>query len=511
MAYQLTPAALGAMAAIQRTHRLFWPTFAGLLLLQCLPFLLTTTPALLDYPNHLARVYILGHWATDPLLHAYYQPNWAALPNLAFDGLALALNTVLPIYLAGSAGLLIAVLLLATGVVAISAVLYGRPRPFCLVGFLFVFSQPFQWGFINLTLGFGFGLVLWGVAAWLRLGSWTWQRTLAWSVPFALLLFFAHLFAFGSYAVVTFAIELARIKDWRWRALAGQWRAALAWGAQFVLPAAVFLFLSPTPLSVSTTRYGSLLDRFRSLPLAPVRNYSDAVDIVTVLAVGLLVVGGLWTRRLVIAREMRFALAGLALLCVAIPHSLASSESAEIRLPVILMLLLAASGDWRGRARGAMMAGALCLALLFTVRIGVTVQAFAQGDRFVAALKEALAGLPRGVRVASVLVTSPERHRMEAEWQHALCYEVIDKSALVPSIFTFAGQQPLLLGPAWRDRAFPPLHYLSRPNQALAASRFAELEYVVVINQETLKTPLPPELEFVRGGPHFRVYRVAGG
>ena len=58
----------------------FWAAFTTLLLLVCLPFLITDTPALLDYPNHLARVYILGHWASDPFLHAYYQPNWQALP-----------------------------------------------------------------------------------------------------------------------------------------------------------------------------------------------------------------------------------------------------------------------------------------------------------------------------------------------------------------------------------------------------------------------------------------------
>ena len=97
----------------------FWLAFAALLLIQSLPFPVTQTPALLDYPNHLARIFILNSWSQGGFLQQYYQPNWNVLPNLAFDGLGLLLNQVLPIQLAGQVTLLVAVALLATGMVAV--------------------------------------------------------------------------------------------------------------------------------------------------------------------------------------------------------------------------------------------------------------------------------------------------------------------------------------------------------------------------------------------------------
>ena len=483
----------------------FWAAFAALLLVQCLPFLLTVTPPLLDYPNHLARVFILGHWKSDLFLREYYQPSWAPLPNLAFDGIGVVLNMVLPIYLTGRVVLLAAVVLLASGLVALSTVLHGRAKPFCLLGFLFIFSEPFAWGFVNLILGFG--LVLWGVAVWLRLRNRPASFVVAWSVPFAMLLFFVHLFAFASYAVAILCIELTMARS-ATRSPAAQVRAALAWTMQFVVPAAVFLFGSPTPLSSGTTHYGSLLDRLRSLPLAPVRNFNDTLDMLTVVVVAALLGAGLWTRRLQIAQEMRLALVVLALLCLAIPHSISTSETAEIRLPVITLLLLAASGHWLGRRKTPVLAGALLLALLFVTRTVVTMEAFAQGARFVAEMKQALTGVPRGARIASVTVTTPSAYRIAAAWQHSICYEVIDKSALVPSVFAFPGQQPLLLGPKFRDQVFPPVHYVSRPDQVLPASRFAQVDYVVIVNPRALQTELPSNLQLVTTSEQFRVYRV---
>ena len=49
-----------------------------------LPVLLTPIPAMVDYPNHLARMYLLsGNGTADA--NPYYQVVWALYPNLAMD------------------------------------------------------------------------------------------------------------------------------------------------------------------------------------------------------------------------------------------------------------------------------------------------------------------------------------------------------------------------------------------------------------------------------------------
>jgi hypothetical protein len=127
MRHQVSACALALVSA------LIWGGFTALLVLQCLPFFLIRVPPLTDYPNHLARIYILGVGATDRFLSQYYMPAWDLLPNLGFDIPTLLFFRVLPIYAAGKPTLILTILLLSTGVVAVNTALWGRPRLFVLV------------------------------------------------------------------------------------------------------------------------------------------------------------------------------------------------------------------------------------------------------------------------------------------------------------------------------------------------------------------------------------------
>src|SRR2546421_4962719 len=64
---------------------LFVVIAAGMLVL---PFWIVTYPPLLDYPNHLARVFILAH-LHDPAFHfsEYYGSDWGPYPYLTMDSL----------------------------------------------------------------------------------------------------------------------------------------------------------------------------------------------------------------------------------------------------------------------------------------------------------------------------------------------------------------------------------------------------------------------------------------
>src|SRR5215475_13304966 len=56
---------------------------------------------LADYPNHLARLYIQLHIATDPLLSSYYRLFWHFQPNLSLEFLSFALSPLFGIYTLG--------------------------------------------------------------------------------------------------------------------------------------------------------------------------------------------------------------------------------------------------------------------------------------------------------------------------------------------------------------------------------------------------------------------------
>jgi hypothetical protein len=48
------------------------------------PVLLVRIPAMVDYPNRLARMYLLSA-AGSPAANPYYRVEWAIYPNLALD------------------------------------------------------------------------------------------------------------------------------------------------------------------------------------------------------------------------------------------------------------------------------------------------------------------------------------------------------------------------------------------------------------------------------------------
>ncbi|HEX2943335.1 MAG TPA: hypothetical protein VHO91_19940, partial [Rhodopila sp.] len=41
------------------------------------PLLLVDVPPLVDYPNHLARAFVLASWPQDPVLVRFYAPSWS--------------------------------------------------------------------------------------------------------------------------------------------------------------------------------------------------------------------------------------------------------------------------------------------------------------------------------------------------------------------------------------------------------------------------------------------------
>src|SRR5438128_9210751 len=60
--------------------------------------LFTCSPLpLADYPNHLARMYIINSLPHSPTLQRYYEVHWQLIPNLALDLIVPQLARFLPV------------------------------------------------------------------------------------------------------------------------------------------------------------------------------------------------------------------------------------------------------------------------------------------------------------------------------------------------------------------------------------------------------------------------------
>lgn len=133
------------------SRRLSFPQFRWLFitltLLSVIPFWTVVYPVIADYPNHLARWFVLRH-GQDTLYHfvGFYVPAWGPLPYITPDILAAAFQYVLRIDVAGRC-------ILSLCIVSVSLAGFFFVRKACpsnsnlaLVGILVAFNPNFLAG-----------------------------------------------------------------------------------------------------------------------------------------------------------------------------------------------------------------------------------------------------------------------------------------------------------------------------------------------------------------------------
>jgi len=219
--------------ASEVSGRIVFGAWALLLALAAVPIFSTVLPPLADYPNHLARFYLLAQGGND-----YYAVRWAPLPNLAGDVIVPALAQAMPLGLAAKVFLVTTFALLTGGTLWLSRVTSGGWRLWPLMSFLLLYNREFLLGFLNYL--FALGVALCGTALWLAVERRPSGERMAISSVMALICFFCHISGFSIYAIAIAGLEAmpawAECRLHRWRELA--WRSVVT-GAQFLIPASI--------------------------------------------------------------------------------------------------------------------------------------------------------------------------------------------------------------------------------------------------------------------------------
>jgi hypothetical protein len=233
------------------------------------PLFLTEIPPVVDYPNHLARAYLLAFGKADPVLAKMFDPRWGIIPNLASDILLPPILHLVPLYSAGKIVLAISLLLPLLGGWTYSYCLFGR-WSFWSLGAVFVaFNLTFLLGFLNFQIGMGMAFFM--AAAWVR---WRERRpavALAAMAAGAIAVFFCHLIGLALLMVLVGVHEL----DWLLGTTAGERRAQILRrlaALVLVFTPSLILYLC-SPASEAEGRLVWLSVRLKSLLLlAPLLN-----------------------------------------------------------------------------------------------------------------------------------------------------------------------------------------------------------------------------------------------
>ena len=492
--------------------------FAGLFALALVPVLITPIPAMVDYVNHLSRMYLLAASGT-PAASPFYVTKWTLTPDLAMDLIVPQLAHWIGVEAATRLFLLAGQILVVTGAVAIELVVKRRLQIGGFLALLTLWCAPFAWGFLNFE--FALGLALWGIACWLALGHRSWPLRFGTHAVVVALLFVSHLFALGVYGFIL-GVHEAWLA-WRRRA---RWSDMLATIMMLSAPAAVcagVMLVSGGSVGQAGNIWNMLMKPFAIF--AVLNGYNLTLSTVETLVI-LGVAHALWQRgALRFEKSGAWITIGLVLLYIAVPSQLLDTALVDMRVVAAAMLILPAfitvsfpSARWRIGAAGAMTG-------LILINIGLTGYVWAAYQTDYRTMIGSFARLGAG---AHVLVGRSGREEADPPFQdlteypmfHAPTLATHYAEAFVPTLFTTTGKQPLEVRPQDARLSYScggpmltiVLKAIADGRAPAATPDFVrtwqrDFDYLYVVGAPE-RNPMPGRLDLLESHRRFTLYRI---
>ena len=491
--------------------------FALLVMAAVMPVLWPTLPpAMVDYNNHLARMFVLARDGTAQA-HPYYQVTWSLVPNLAMDLIVPGIGRHIGVEMANRLFLLLSQILIVTGAMALEYAVKRRLQIAGFIALIFLYSTPFAFGFENFE--FGLGCALWGFACAVWLQDRSWPVRLAAHTVFIVLLFAAHMFALGVYGFVVGLHELWRA--WSRRTPLNETFARFSALAIPSLLLAVFMFAADGSVGGSGNVWA--FGAKATWILHILSGYNMIVSEIGVLALIWLIVALARRHALRFEQSGMWLLAGFSALYLVMPFRLFDTAYVDMRVVVALALIMPAfvsvsfpDATWRRIAIA-------LLAAVTVINVGaVTIVWLSYREDFEAARKS-FELLPKGAVV--ITAQSGDGGDPPADLRDYPIFNVPTlavhyANAFSPHLFTVPGKQPVTPRAPWQrlefaEGGFLPVKLLKHivdhgapaGTPVFVQNWARDFDYLYLIGA-SIPNPMPDRLEFVLAAPRFVLYRV---
>jgi hypothetical protein len=489
---------LTAIAA--RGNAAWWCVLVALCLALLAPLTIADVPPLLDYPNHLARLFVLANLPGDPVLARFYEPHRGIIPNLALDLTVPPLLRFFPVHDVGRSVIGLVLLLPVFGAAAYHRALSGRLSYWPLATALFAYNAALLRGFLNFIASVGLALLL--AAAWV---AWREQRpvlTLVTGVIGAIALFFCHLTGLLLLAVLIGGHELAWLRTSPFKYGEFARRAAIII-AIFAIPAVLY-FISDLNHMTGDAEFRSVTEKAHAA-LSPVVNYCWLLDILTAVSCVATLVLCLVMRLCTIQFQAAVAIVALLVLFAGLPSAFKGTYDLDTRFIVMAAFVIPAAltpvvnlGNTRFlRSRRAIGAAFL---LLFGLRMTVLMIAWGTWPAELAAFRNVIASVRPG---DAVMTVDARRGAQPANWTsitaatsledgtamdiHLPALLLIEHRAYWPFLFDNTSQQPIRTREPYRtaanlvDNSRDPIALLSNNEPAMRP-----FTHVLVLGQDAV-------------------------
>lgn len=516
----------------------------ALLVVQVLSFLipvaLVSVPPLLDYPNHLARYWLLAGGADHPPLSQIYGVDFNLLTNIGLDLVARWLGPWVGAGFLGSTFIALAIVLPCIGMAALNYAIFRRIDWWLLIPGLLVWNQILLAGFLNFNVGLGLAMLF--AAA---------DRALAPRMPFVafvlrlgagLALGILHIFALAFFTALLTGLALGETMDWRKKALPAVGRIVLAIAPALMAFCILLLFSPQLPgAHIGTDSARILADIRRGFEgefsrekmkgsIIALMTYYPASDLLAAGAVAALVIFLAIRGRVRVHAGLLIIGLCLVILFALTPMDLAGTGWFDRRFSLMfpMAVLVALHPEVRPRWLTILAIAALALT---TVRTAEVTMVWRNYDKDVAAVHEALAAVTPGSRVMPVFNESPRGFHPPGRYLgtgnpafwHLPVLAIMWRQAFVPTLFTARGKQPVFVRPPYDQIAVPegPLesvHVLidparENPEWTHYIDNWREkFDFVLVLNADMpdVHGPFapPPDLQKVADSGFAQLYRV---
>jgi hypothetical protein len=436
---------------MMRGNATWWCLLIALCLVLLAPLALADVPPLLDYPNHMARLFVLAFIPTDPVLAKFYVSRWSIIPNLALDLTVPPLLRIFPIDLVGRAVVGLILLLPVLGAVAYHRALTGRLSYWPLGSVLFVYNAALLRGFLNFIASVGLALLL--AAVWI---VWRDRRSylaVLVCVAGAAALFFCHLIGLLFFAILIGGHELLVVRTDPF-GLGTLGRRIGAVIVVFAVPVALYA-VSHLGQMPNESEFRSVTGKVHAA-LMPVMNYLWPLDLVTAAVTVALPVVCLLRRWCAIPLRAASAIVLLLALFVALPTSFKGTSDLDTRFVVMAAFVLPAALVPIALPRRVAQAICIGFLLLFSARMTVLMIAWQDWANELAGFRTVTAQIRPGDVVLTARLPGGTR---ELQWTsftaarrlsdgtvvdfHLPALLVIEHRAWWPFLFDNKSQQPI--------------------------------------------------------------------
>ena len=491
--------------------------FALLFVVAILPTLLVEIPAMEDYLDHLARMYILTTAGTNDA-NPYYQISWAVYSDLAMDIIVPTLGRFMDVETAGRIFFLASQLLVVTGAIAIELSVKRRHEIAGFAALLTLHSMPFAFGFVNFE--FGTGVALWGIASWIELSRKAgWQPRFTAHIVFTTVLFLSHFFALGIYGLTIGLLELRKLLGSRFSAR----QASITFIALASPVIIMLLLMKATGAAVGENANEWWLARKPIWLTLFLNGYSINLALGSAAALTVLLLYGGLKRSLSISDDGKWIGFGFLLVFIVMPFKLFGSRIADIRMLTAAFLVLPAFVTFSPRTKSV---GYLIPLIAFTIIVindGYVNYLWLSYRSDYAAMKASFA-LVRKDSFVLVGNATPLTPLTEVPFWRAPTLAVYYSKAFVSSLYTLPGQHAVQLRPDLKrlevngktETYEPPssatLQIIAQGGKAPNAPQYIadwtrDFDYVYLLGPPGPNV-LPDVLEELTAERRFTLYRV---